>query len=84
MSGRWAGKSSRGTGSLPLGRRGTYRSGWKLVGTSTKFGDSGGIALRDAEVAKGRTLGLVDGRRRQKVQVKEPMVEGRPLLTISR
>jgi hypothetical protein len=83
LSGRETGKSSRGTGSLPLGRRATNRSGWKEVGTSTKFGDSGGIALRGEVVAKERTLGLVDGRKRQKVQVKEPMVEGRILLTIS-
>jgi hypothetical protein len=84
LSGRWTGKSSRGTGSLPLGRRGTYRSGWNDVGTSTKFGDSGGMAFRDIDVANERTLGLLVGLKRQKLQVKEPMVGGRTLLTISR
>ena len=42
------------------------------------------MAFRDIDVANERTLGLLVGLKRQKVQVKEPIVEGRTLLTISR
>ena len=41
------------------------------------------MSFRDIDVANERTLGLVDGLKRQKVQVKEPIREGRTLLTIS-
>ena len=42
------------------------------------------MAFRDIDVANERTLGLLFGLKRQKLQVKEPIVEGRTLLTISR